>query len=71
MHILNGRSGLAKVWVMDCQNEKSSMLLNKDLDGAKKGCLSHKLNLAIALKDVPLEVRRKEAKKPLFLIRYE
>ncbi len=25
----------------------------------------------VALKDVPLEVRRKEAKKPLFLIRYE
>ena len=24
-----------------------------------------------ALRDVPLEVRRKEAKKPLFLIRYE
>jgi hypothetical protein len=25
----------------------------------------------VTLKDVPLEVRRKEAKKPLFLIRYE
>jgi hypothetical protein len=25
----------------------------------------------VSLKDVPLEVRRKEAKKPLFLIRYE
>jgi hypothetical protein len=24
-----------------------------------------------SLRDVPLEVRRKEAKKPLFLIRYE
>jgi hypothetical protein len=25
----------------------------------------------VCLRDVPLEVRRKEAKKPLFLIRYE
>ncbi len=25
----------------------------------------------VTLKDVPLEVRRKEASKPLFLIRYE
>jgi hypothetical protein len=25
----------------------------------------------VSLKDVPIEVRRKEAKKPLFLIRYE
>jgi hypothetical protein len=25
----------------------------------------------VSLKDVPLEVRRKEAKKPLFLERYE
>jgi len=25
----------------------------------------------VVLKDVPLEVRKKEAKKPLFLIRYE
>jgi len=25
----------------------------------------------LSLKDVPLEVRRKEAKKPLFLTRYE
>jgi hypothetical protein len=25
----------------------------------------------VSLKEVPLEVRRKEAKKPLFLIRYE
>jgi hypothetical protein len=25
----------------------------------------------VSLKDVPIEVRRKEAKKPLFLTRYE
>ena len=57
--------------LMDYQNEKSSVLLNKNLDGVKRGCLSEKLELVVALKDVPLEVRRKEAKKPLFLIRYE
>ena len=39
--------------------------------GLKGDCLSEKLELVVALKDVPLEVRRKEAKKPLFLIRYE
>ena len=47
------------------------MLLNKNFDRAKRERLSEKLELVVALKDVPLEVRRKEAKKPLFLIRYE
>ncbi|MGA3291010.1 MAG: hypothetical protein ABSD42_12315 [Candidatus Bathyarchaeia archaeon] len=56
---------------MDYQNEKPVMLLHKNLDGAKRRRLSEKLELVVALKDVPLEVRRKEAKKPLFLIRYE
>ena len=55
---------------MDYQNEKSSMLLNKNFDRAKRGRLSEKLE-SISLRDVPLEDRRKEAKKPLFLIRYE
>ncbi|MGD6807215.1 MAG: hypothetical protein ACQCN4_09685 [Candidatus Bathyarchaeia archaeon] len=27
--------------------------------------------LVVSLKDVPLEVRRQEATKPLFLVRYE
>jgi hypothetical protein len=56
---------------MDYQNEKSSMPLNKNFDRAKRERFCEKLDLVVALKDVPLEVRRKEAKKPLFLIRYE
>ncbi len=55
---------------MDYQNEKSTMRINKNFDKAKRGRLCEKLEL-VALKDVPLEVRREEAKKPLFLIRYE
>jgi len=55
---------------MDYQNEKSSML-NKNFDRAKRERFCEKIELVVALKDVPLEVRRKEAKKPLFLIRYE
>jgi hypothetical protein len=56
---------------MDYQNEKSSASLNKNFDRAKRERLSEKLELVVALKDVPLEDRRKEAKKPLFLVRYE
>ena len=56
---------------MDYQNEESCILLNKNLDGAKRERFSEKFEVVVALKDVPLEERRKEAKKPLFLIRYE
>ncbi len=56
--------------LMDYQNEKSSSLLNKNFDRAKRVHLSQKLE-SVSLRDVPLEDRRKEAKKPLFLIRYE
>jgi hypothetical protein len=56
---------------MDYQNDESCILLNKYSDGAKRGRLNEKFQLVVALKDVPLEERRKEAKKPLFLIRYE
>jgi hypothetical protein len=56
---------------MDYQNETSCVLLNKNFDRAKRERLSEKLEFAVALRDVPLEVRREEAKKPLFLIRYE
>jgi hypothetical protein len=55
---------------MDYQNEKSGIVLNKNFDRAKRGRLSQKLK-CISLRDVSLEDRRKEAKKPLFLIRYE
>ena len=56
--------------LMDYQNKKST-ILKKDRGRAKREQLSEKLELVLALKDVPLEDRREEAKKPLFLIRYE
>ena len=46
------------------------MLLNKNFDSVRRGHSSEKLE-CISLRDVPLADRRKEAKKPLFLIRYE
>ena len=54
----------------DTPHEKPSELLNRNLDNAKGESFDETL-LLISLKDVPLEVRRKEAKKPLFLFRYE
>ena len=54
----------------DTTHEKSSELLNRNLDCSKEESFGETL-LLISLKDVPLEVRRKEAKKPLFLFRYE
>jgi hypothetical protein len=49
---------------MDYQNG-STCLIKKD--SAKDG---ERLE-QVSLRDVPLEIRRKEAKKPLFLVRYE
>jgi|WetSurSiteA1Bulk_404760.scaffolds.fasta_scaffold951180_1 hypothetical protein len=57
------------VRVMDGQNPKSCLLKNSFEDD-KTQRLDGKL-LAVSLRDIPLEVRRKEAKKPLFLKRYE
>ena len=54
---------------MDYPNEKSRVL-KKNFDKAKRERLGKKLEF-VSLKDVPLEDRRKEAKKPLFLTRYE
>ena len=54
---------------MDYQYEKSGVF-KKNFDRAKRERLSENLE-SISLKDVPLEDRRKEAKKPLFLVRYE
>jgi hypothetical protein len=46
--------------------------LNGETVCLKKGYVKVEARLAqVYLKDVPLEVRRKEAKKPLFLTRYE
>jgi hypothetical protein len=53
---------------MNYPNEKSS-LLEKNF-GGKKAHSGEKLQM-LTLKDIPLEVRREEAKKPLFLSRYE
>ena len=39
---------------MDYQNEKSSVLLSKNFDRAKRGRLSEKLE-CISLRDVPFE----------------
>jgi len=54
---------------MDYRTEKSSTL-KKTSDSLESEPLNEKLGF-ISLKDVPLEDRRKEAKKPLYLIRYE
>ena len=61
-------SDLTKVRIMNYPNEKSS-LSKKDFGDKGEGSGG---NLqTVSLKDIPLEVRRKEAKKPLFLTRYE
>lgn len=54
---------------MDYQSEKLCVL-EKGFYRDKRERMHEKFNF-ISLKDVPLEARRKEAKKPLFLIRYE
>lgn len=51
------------------RKSKSSLL-----DKAKKETIEEQLDAAlenISLKNVPLEERRREAQKPLFLTRYE
>jgi len=61
---MDGSANIGSGVIMDYTNEKSVYL--------KKRHVEIEASLAqVALKDVPLEVRRKEAKKPLFLIRYE
>ena len=46
-------------------------MLQRDFqDRLNKELLRENLEL-VSLKDVPLEVRRKDAEKPLFLTRYE
>jgi hypothetical protein len=55
---------------MDGKNENSILLPKNLQDRTKSEHLRRRLE-DISLKDVPLDVRRKEAKKPLFLTRYE
>jgi hypothetical protein len=54
---------------VDYQNDKSNVL-KKTFDRVEREPLGEKLENE-SLRDMPLEDRRKEAKKPLFLIRYE
>jgi hypothetical protein len=54
---------------VDYQNEKSS-LKKKSSDRTEIEQVNRKLT-TVSLEDMPLENRRKEAEKPLFLIRYE
>jgi hypothetical protein len=54
-------SGIVGCNIMDIPNGKT-VCIQKTCNG-KAG--------QVSLADVPLEVRRQEAKKPLFLIRYE
>ena len=54
---------------MDYQNEKSYILQKTPL-GVKEKTPKEETD-SISLKDVPLKTRRKQAKKPLFLARYE
>jgi hypothetical protein len=53
---------------MDCYNEKSS-LEQKHFSNVKRDLNGESADMS--MRDMPLETRRKEAKKPLFLIRYE
>ncbi len=55
---------------MDYQNGKSKFLKKANFANGKRGYVVERLE-RVSLKDVPLEDRRKEAKKPLFLTRYE
>ena len=50
---------------MDCRNEK----LHRHLETSFTKVDGESL-VTVSLKDVPLEERQKEAKKPLFLVRY-
>jgi hypothetical protein len=54
----------------DYRKEKSALLQKNFQDRLNMERLREKLELA-SLKNVPPEVRRKEAEKPLFLTRYE
>jgi len=59
-----------RVRVMDYHNAKSSTS-EGNLDKAKKKQSDNQALEYATLSDMPLEDRRNEAKKPLFLIRYE
>jgi hypothetical protein len=61
---MNGRANIKAGWSMSYSDTKFVYL--------KKGHVKIGAALTqVTLKDVPLEVRKKEARKPLFLRRYE
>lgn len=68
LYISNDVECLNKGVGMDYQNEETSLL--KKTFNPKRERLSSELE-TVTLRDIPLEARRKEARKPLFLIRYE
>ena len=51
-------------------HRKKTGLTQENLYGTKREPLQKDLEI-VSLEEVPLETRRKEANKPLFLIRYE
>jgi len=55
---------------MGDQNEKF-VVVQKILDHKLKKEHTREILELVSLQDVPLEVRRREAKKPLFITRYE
>ncbi len=55
---------------MDYPSENSILLPKSFQDKSKRERLRGRLEF-ISLKDVPLEVRRRAAREPLFLTRYE
>jgi hypothetical protein len=50
---------------MDCQKGESCLLKKSPKQDENASVQT------VSLRDIPLEVRRKDAKEPLFLIRYE
>jgi hypothetical protein len=54
------------VKVTDYRNQKKATLRKR-----LKASRDHFGEESVSLQDIPLEIRRKEANEPLFLIRYE
>ncbi len=55
---------------MDDRSQNSSVALKRDFDKVKRERFGEKFEY-VSLSEVPLEDRRRQAKKPLFLTRYE
>jgi hypothetical protein len=55
---------------MEYHTDNSIIIQKSFQERSKRARLRGRLAI-VSLKDVPLDVRRREAKQPLFLIRYE